>query len=148
MVEKSGSAFASGFLGCLGSLAALAFVGFLGIVLFAWCVSSIDLDSDGSILDDLGGLADRRITVEVGGSSGLSFSGTCLVTSGAGSAATHDIAGRVPMNRTFEGNLISCSVQKQQESGTLRATLRVGDRVLESSSTTQPYGLVLVAGFP
>ena len=146
--QKSGSAFASGFLGCLGSLLALGVVGVVGVVLLAWCVSAIDLDGDGSILDDIGGLTDRRITVEVEGTPGLRFSGTCLITSGAGSAATSDIAGSVPVSKVFEGNLISCSFQKQQESGTLRGRIRSGDHVIEESSTSQPYGLVLVAGSP
>lgn len=80
--------------------------------------------------------------ITVTGTAGLAFQGTLDVSTGA-SSTDHSIHGTVPATyRVPAGALVSVEVQNQRPSGTLIVTLRQGSRVLHTSTTTAPYGVV------
>jgi hypothetical protein len=69
-------------------------------------------------------------------------------SAGLGNAATttRDAVGGVPARFEFVGTILSCSLQKRDAGvGTLKASIRRADGSLAGESSTQPYGLVVVA---
>ena len=84
--------------------------------------------------------------VTIGGSPGTRFGGTCLVIGGQ-SSANHDASGTVPFTLRLSGELISCAIQRKAGSGRLSILIATENgRVVEESSSTQPFGIVMAAG--
>lgn len=92
-------------------------------------------------------LQDEPYTVDVSGTRGTVFSGTCQVIGGAGTSSNQDAAGTVPRSFRASGVLVSCSVQNKGQTGTLVLTIkRANGEVVATSSTSQSYGVALAAG--
>lgn len=94
-----------------------------------------------------GPLQDETYLVEVSGTKGVPFSGTCMVIGARGTSSNMDAAGAVPRAFQAKGIMVSCSVQNQRERGTLALTIkRARGQVVASSTTAQPYGVALAVG--
>lgn len=81
-----------------------------------------------------------KVEIQVRGTSGLEFSGSYGDTGGQKS-----VDGTVPETYTIEdpeGNIVSCTFQKQQTSGTLTVKLVKDGEEKKSKSTTAEYGVV------
>lgn len=84
--------------------------------------------------------------VEITGSAGLEFSGSCMTTTTT-NTANSDAAGRVPKTYMLQGVIVSCVVQKKQERGTLNLRItRANGTVVGESTTSQPYGVATLGG--
>ena len=101
-----------------------------------------NLEAPRGMLDVLGR---RRYTIEVGGTDGIPFAGTCIVVSASGSSS-QDLAGFVPQVLQATGEIVSCMIQKKAEEGTLLLKIKSsnGSLVVESA-TSQPYGAALAS---
>jgi hypothetical protein len=88
--------------------------------------------------------SDYRYSLYVTGNS--KFSGTCLVYTSSGSSSSKDASGLTPATFYYTGNLISCTLQKAGESGSLHVTLSRGGSQLAVGDTSNEYGVVSVAG--
>jgi hypothetical protein len=86
--------------------------------------------------------------LEVTGTKGISFSGSCLTFSSSGASSSQDAVGTVPTVITLKGgsSIGSCAIQKQGEGGTLQARLLLRGRVVSEGDTSQAYGVVTVSG--
>ena len=95
-----------------------------------------------------GGRAARAndYVVEIGGTAGTSFAGTCLLVKGDGHA-NHDAVGTVPLTLTFSGDIISCAIVRKTAAGDIRMLIKTTEgRVVAESSQVQPFGVVMAAG--
>jgi hypothetical protein len=84
--------------------------------------------------------------VEIGGTPGTPFAGTCLLVKGDGHA-NHDAVGAVPLTLAFSGDIISCAIVRKTGAGELRMVIKSADgRLVAESSHAQPFGVVMAAG--
>ena len=84
--------------------------------------------------------------VQIGGTAGTPFAGTCLLVDGDGHT-NHDAVGTVPLTLTFSGDLISCAIVRKTAAGEISMTIKTTDgRVVAESSQVQPFGVVMAAG--
>lgn len=89
------------------------------------------------------------IILEVAGTNGIKFSGSCLLFKLDGSSSSQDAVGTVPVTlRLGGGKIVSCVLQKQGVSGQLNARLLGGEdgHVIAEGNTSQQYGVVSVSG--
>jgi hypothetical protein len=92
-------------------------------------------------------------TIEIGGTEGLNFSGEYVVVTQeydpvnyvVSYSYSYDVSGTVPAQYTDE-NAISVvgMFQKQNEQGTLEVKILRGEEIVDSASTADPWGAVLV----
>lgn len=84
---------------------------------------------------------ESRLTVQIDGTKGLPFIGSCEIMSGGG-MSTRDAAGHVPLSFSVTAALVSCEIQKQHEGGTLRIVIKRDDgSIVAKGETSQPYGV-------
>jgi hypothetical protein len=84
--------------------------------------------------------------VEIDGTQGTSFGGTCLVTT-ADQFKNHAASGSVPLTLEFPGDSISCAIQRKSGSGDLHMVIKnPGGRVVAETSEMLPFGVLLAAG--
>jgi hypothetical protein len=84
--------------------------------------------------------------VEIDGTQGTSFGGTCLVTT-ADQFKNHAASGSVPLTLEFPGDSISCAIQRKSGSGDLHMVIKIpGGRVVAETSEMLPFGVLLAAG--
>ena len=105
-----------------------------------------------TIEDALEGLR-ADYTIEVGGTAGLNFSGRYVVVTAAYdpdayvtlSSESYDISGNVSKQYTVEDAIsVGGMFQKQAVNGTLEVEIWKGGELVDSASTTDPWGAVLV----
>jgi hypothetical protein len=85
-------------------------------------------------------------TVEITGTAGTAFGGTCLLIT-ANNNTNHAASGSVPLTLAFSGDIISCGLQIKTPSGHLRIVIKNADgHVVAESSAVQPFGVVIAAG--
>ena len=92
-------------------------------------------------------------TIEIGGTEGLDFSGEYVVVTQeydpvnyvVSYSYTYNVSGSVPAQYTDE-NAISVvgMFQKKNEEGTLEVRILKGEALVDSASTSDPWGAVLV----
>jgi hypothetical protein len=92
-------------------------------------------------------------TIEIGGTEGLNFSGEYVVVTQeydpvdyvVSYSYSYNVSGTVPAQYTDE-NAISLvgMVQKRNEEGTLEVRVLKGEELIDSASTSDPWGAVLV----
>jgi len=92
-------------------------------------------------------------TIEVGGTAGLNFSGRYVVVNAAYDPDTyvvfstdpHDVSGNVSKQYTVEDAIsVGGMFQKQAVNGTLEVEIWRGGELVDSASTTDPWGAVLI----
>jgi len=84
--------------------------------------------------------------VEIGGTKGVPFGGTCLLIHG-NDYTNHNATGTVPLKLVLSGDIISCAIQRKTPSGNLRILIRTTDgRIVDESSVVGPFGVVMAAG--
>ena len=84
--------------------------------------------------------------VEVGGSDGTPFGGTCLLVVGDG-YSRHETSGTVPLRLEFSADVISCAIQRKAASGDLRIVIKTtAGRFVSQSASVQPFGVIMAAG--
>ena len=84
--------------------------------------------------------------VEIGGTPGTHFAGTCLLFKGR-DHTSHAAVGKVPLKLEFSGDLISCAVQRKDADGAIHLSIVTQDgRTVAISAATQPFGVVTAAG--
>ena len=84
--------------------------------------------------------------VQVGGTDGIPFGGTCLVVVGD-SNTKHEAIGTVPLTLAFSGDLISCAIIRKAGAGHLRVVIKnTAGRLVAESSDIQPFGVVAAGG--
>jgi hypothetical protein len=87
-----------------------------------------------------------EFVVEIVGTPGTAFGGTCLVTT-ANQFKNHAASGSVPLTLEFSGDSISCAIQRRSGSGNLHMVIRIPDgRVVTETAAMLPFGLLLAAG--
>lgn len=105
-----------------------------------------------TIEDALEGLR-ADYTIEVGGTAGLNFSGRYVVVTAAYDPDTYvafstdssDVSGNVSKQYTVEDAIsVGGMFQKLSVDGTLEVEILKAGVVVDSASTTDPYGAVLV----
>ena len=86
--------------------------------------------------------------LEVDGTRGVSFKGSCLVFSSNGSSSSQDATGVVPATIPLNGGsyIGSCVIQNQGGSGQLKARLLKYGSLVAEGATSEAYGVVSVAG--
>ncbi|MGE0095976.1 MAG: hypothetical protein AB7M05_03015 [Alphaproteobacteria bacterium] len=89
--------------------------------------------------------SDNQYSIDVTGTNGIAFTGSCMTTT-VGSSYSQDASGLVPASFETSGTIVSCGVQKQGEEGMLRLRIRRDGKTIAEGSTSQPYGMVTVAG--
>jgi hypothetical protein len=82
--------------------------------------------------------------IQVGGSPGLSFSGSYMCITGGGSQQ-QSVDGTVPTTYHVSGSIVSATFQKQTAIGSLTVSIEVNGRTVKQSSTSAAYGVVAVA---
>jgi len=89
--------------------------------------------------------ADEYI-VEISGSDGTAFGGTCLLIT-ANNNRNFSASGAVPLVFEFSGDVISCAIQRKTGNGDLRMVIRSSrGRVVAESSKVLPFGVIMAAG--
>lgn len=83
--------------------------------------------------------------VEIGGTRGTEFAGTCLLVSGK-AHANRDAVGAVPLTLNFSGDIISCAIVRKTAAGQIRMTIRTAEGRLVAESAEMPFGVVMAAG--
>lgn len=92
-------------------------------------------------------------TIEVGGTEGLNFSGRYVVVNAAYDADTYvvfssdpyDVSGNVSKEYTVEDAIsVGGMFQKLSVNGTLEVKIYIDGGLVDSASTTEPFGAVLV----
>ena len=84
--------------------------------------------------------------VEISGASGTHFAGTCLLMHGK-TYEKRETTGTVPFTVDLSADLISCAIQKKGGSGDLLLVIRsVDGRIVDQSSSVQPFGVIMAAG--
>jgi hypothetical protein len=83
--------------------------------------------------------------VEIGGTEGTHFGGTCLLVVGNG-YSRRETNGTVPLRLEFSADVISCAIQRQAASGDLHIIIRSAAGRLVAQSATQPFGVIMAAG--
>jgi len=84
-------------------------------------------------------------TVEIGGTRGTEFAGTCLLVSGK-DHANRDAVGAVPLTLKFSGDIISCAIVRKTAAGQIRMTVKTAEGRLVAESAEMPFGVVMAAG--
>jgi hypothetical protein len=113
---------------------------------------------------DIGGMVEDTIedaltglradyTIEVGGTAGLNFSGRYVVVNAdydpdtyvGFSTDSYDVSGNVSEQYTIEDAIsVGGMFQKQAVNGTLEVEIWRGGELVDSASTTDPWGAVLI----
>jgi hypothetical protein len=86
-----------------------------------------------------------EFTIRVSGTSGLKFSGSYMGVTAGGTSTSRSVDGIVPEEYSVEGTIVSCTFQKQSESGRLRVEIIKGGKVVSQSETSAAYGVVSAA---
>jgi hypothetical protein len=84
--------------------------------------------------------------VEISGTEGTAFGGTCLLIRGKNSTS-YVTSGSVPHRFEFSGDIISCAIQPKSASAHLQMVIKDSDgRVVGESTGSLPFGVVTTAG--
>ena len=84
--------------------------------------------------------------VEIGGTPGTHFGGTCLLFKGR-DYSKHAAVGTVPLKLEFSGDLISCAIQRKDVDGAIQLSIVTQDgRAVATSAAAQPFGVVTAGG--
>ena len=75
----------------------------------------------------------------------VAFAGSYMSISSNGSSSSRSVDGTTPVEYSVRGSIISCSFQKQSESGTLTVEIIHDGKVITTEYTTADYGVVSVA---
>jgi hypothetical protein len=84
--------------------------------------------------------------VEIGGTDGTPFGGTCLLVTG-NSYVKHEAIGTTPLTLELSADVISCAIQRRGGSGDLRISIKdTSGRLVATSAGVQPFGVIMAAG--
>jgi hypothetical protein len=84
--------------------------------------------------------------VEIGGTEGTPFGGTCLLVVGNG-YSRHETSGTVPFRVELSADVISCAIQRKAASGDLRIVIKsTAGRFVSQSAGVQPFGVIMASG--
>jgi hypothetical protein len=104
------------------------FVMLLLVGLFAWSGCST-------------GSVESKFTVKVSGTSDLEFSGYYMTITD-GRISWKLVEGKVPDQYLVSGNIVSCTIQKKTEKGTLSVQIVKDGKVVSVSETAADHGSV------
>ena len=91
-------------------------------------------------------LVAREFTVEITGTEGAAFGGTCLLITGKNSTS-YVASGLVPLRLEFSGDIISCAIQRKTESAYLQIVIKDSNGSIVAASTEMfPFGVVMTSG--
>jgi hypothetical protein len=130
----------------------LLLISILTLVLLPIGCADIGSMVEDTIEDALEGLR-ADYTIEVGGTAGLNFSGRYVVVNAAYDPDTYvvfntdsyDVSGNVSEQYTVEDAIsVGGMFQKQAVNGTLEVEIWRGGELVDSASTTDPWGAVLI----
>ena len=130
----------------------LLLISILALVLVPIGCADIGSMVEDTIEDALEGLR-ADYTIEVGGTAGLNFSGRYVVVNAAYDPDTYvvfntdsyDVSGNVSEQYTIEDAIsVGGMFQKQAMNGTLEVEVWSGGELVDSASTTDPWGAVLI----
>ena len=85
-----------------------------------------------------------RFLLEVAGSPGLSFTGTCGLVDQAGALHKRALGGLIPERFEFAAAALSCTVQKMDSFGRLQVRLRDAHGLVAARETAGPFNYVQV----
>lgn len=92
------------------------------------------------------GLVAGEYIVEIGGTEGAAFGGTCLLIT-ANNGTSYVASGVVPLRLQFSGDIISCAIQRKTESAHLEMVIKDSTgSVVAASTESRPFGIVIAAG--
>jgi hypothetical protein len=84
--------------------------------------------------------------VEISGTAGSAFGGTCLLLR-AKNSTSYVTSGSVPGRFEFSGDIISCAIQPKIDSAHLQMVIKdAGGRVVGESTGSLPFGVVTAGG--
>jgi hypothetical protein len=130
----------------------LLLIAILALILLPIGCTDIGSMVEDTIEDALAGLRADYL-IEVGGTGGLNFSGRYVVVNAAYdqdtyvafSTDSYDISGNVSKQYTVEDAIsVGGMFQKQAVNGTLEVEIWRGGELVDSASTTDPWGAVLI----
>jgi hypothetical protein len=130
----------------------LLLISILTLVLLPIGCADIGSMVEDTIEDALEGLR-ADYTIEVGGTAGLNFSGRYVLVNAAYdpdtyvvfSTDSYDVSGNVSEQYTVEDAIsVGGMFQKQAVNGTLEVEIWRGGELVDSASTTDPWGAVLI----
>ncbi len=88
------------------------------------------------------GPVESNFTIKVSGTSGLEFSGH-YVTVTAGRISTWKlVGGKIPDQYSVSGNIVSCTIRKKTERGSLSVQIVKDGKVVSGSGTNVSHGSV------
>jgi len=126
------------------------------VVLPMSCMPDVEGLIRGRIEDALEGLT-STFTIKVDGDTGLALSGEYMVwhadyhpeTWVGFSSESYPVEGQVPQDHTVEGVAAGAVVQKRTEDDSLlKVEIWKDGRLVESSQTTDPWGVIFVTALP
>jgi hypothetical protein len=90
-------------------------------------------------------VADEYI-VEISGTEGTVFGGTCLLIT-ADNGTSYAVSGSTLLTLRFSGDLISCAIQRKAGAGSFHIVIKnSADHVVAESSKMLPFGVVIAGG--
>ncbi|MHC1578283.1 MAG: hypothetical protein ACXQTH_00870 [Dehalococcoidia bacterium] len=130
----------------------LLLISILALVMLPIGCADIGSMIEDTIEEALAGLR-ADYTIEVGGTAGLNFSGRYVVVTAAYdpdtyvafNSTSHDVAGTIFKQYAVKDAIsVGGMFQKLSVNGTLEVEILRGGVVVDSASTTEPFGAVLV----
>ncbi len=88
------------------------------------------------------GSAESNFTINVSGTSGLEFSGYYMTVTDGHISTWKLVEGKVPGQYSVSGHIVSCTIRKKTEKGTLSVQIVKDGKVVSVSETAAAYGSV------
>ncbi len=88
------------------------------------------------------GSVESNFTIKVSGTSGLEFSGYYMTVTDGHISTWKLVEGKVPDQYSVSGNIVSCTIRKKTERGTLSVQIVKDGKIVSVSETALDYGSV------
>ncbi len=88
------------------------------------------------------GPVESNFTIKVSGTSGLDFSGYYMTVTDGHISTWKLVEGKVPDQYSVKGNIVSCTIRKKTEKGTLSVQILKDGKIVSVSETAVGYGSV------
>jgi hypothetical protein len=97
--------------------------------------------------DSLKGV-ESSYAIKVSGSENLTFSGHYTFVGTSEIPKPVNAEGKVPAEYTGKGVAAVCVIRKTEAGGTLKVEITQGDKVIATSETAEPYGIISLGKIP